>query len=201
MKRLIWPLTLLILLSPTLKALELKTGDVILLPLRCYLCSLIESETNSPYSHSGVVYRNEAGELFFWQSLKNVHQLPLAEILKFKDPKREALVLRPKKLLATSEEMNLVFINEFVGAKFDYQDRWDNRDEQGRELYYCSEFVAKFLNRFLPHPIEGKAMSFKKNYSLWEKVYEGGIVPDGEYGISPQGLSDSPELEVVGKIP
>lgn len=191
--------TLLTLLSSYAYSLELQTGDVILLPLRCQLCSLIESETNSPYSHSGIVYRDPQGEFFIWQALKNVHQLPLKNFMAMKDPTRSALVLRAKELAVDAQSMKNLFEQNFLGAKFDYQDLWDNRDAEGRELYYCSEFVAKFLNSFLPQPIEGKAMNFDKNLSLWEKVYQG-KVPQGEYGISPQGLAESPELTVMGTI-
>ncbi len=191
--------TLLTLLSSYAYSLELQTGDVILLPLRCQLCSLIESETNSPYSHSGVVYRDPQGEYAIWQALKNVHQLPLKNFMAMKDPSRSALVLRAKELAVDAQSMKQVFDQQFLGAKFDYQDLWNNRDEEGRELYYCSEFVAKFLSSFLPHPIEGKPMSFDKNFARWEKVYQG-KVPQGEYGISPQGLAESPELTVMGTI-
>lgn len=190
---------LIAIISSSAHSIEFKTGDVLLLPLRCYLCKLIESETSSPYSHSAVIYRTPQGQLMVLQSLKNVHQLPLNDFLKMKDPTRPALVLRPKQLLSSSEEIKKIFDQDFLGAEFDYQDLWNNRDQLGREKYYCSEFVAKFLNRFIAHPIVGKPMNFDKNYSLWENVYDGHI-PQGEWGISPQGLAESPELEAIGLL-
>ena len=51
-------------LSLPLFALELKSGDLILISFNCYECRVIESETNSKFSHSGVILINQKNEIF-----------------------------------------------------------------------------------------------------------------------------------------
>ena len=49
----------LVFLSLNLGAFELKVGDVLLQPLSCWSCSLIEAQEKSIYSHMGVVIEND----------------------------------------------------------------------------------------------------------------------------------------------
>ena len=72
---------LIIVFSFSLKAFELQSGDIILISFNCYECRVIESETNSPFSHSGVVVKNEKGELMVAQSLTTVRLSSLQDFL------------------------------------------------------------------------------------------------------------------------
>ena len=38
---------------------DLMVGDVILIPVKCYVCSAIEINTGSIYSHLGIVINNK----------------------------------------------------------------------------------------------------------------------------------------------
>ena len=40
---------------------KLRSGDVILLSLECWVCQLIEQEEGLPYSHMALVYRDQNG--------------------------------------------------------------------------------------------------------------------------------------------
>lgn len=54
----------------------LRPGDILLVPLNCYVCNAIEKETGVPYSHS-VVVANEApdqSQIFVLRSLGKDHK-------------------------------------------------------------------------------------------------------------------------------
>ncbi|MBC7540845.1 MAG: hypothetical protein H7281_18635, partial [Bacteriovorax sp.] len=59
------------------RAFDLKAGDVLLISFNCYECRVIESETNSKFSHSGVIVKNELSEILVGQSLGQVALYPL----------------------------------------------------------------------------------------------------------------------------
>ena len=59
---------------------QLKTGDVLLQPLHCWTCSLIEAQENSIYSHIGI-YLNADGEDYVLEAWHEVKLTPLDEYL------------------------------------------------------------------------------------------------------------------------
>ena len=85
----------LVSLDPS-KSLEIRAGDVILLPLYCYTCEILESETGSPFSHSGVVLEDESGDLVVAEALGDTHWVPLAEFLGRTEKEKMAGLYRPK---------------------------------------------------------------------------------------------------------
>lgn len=196
---------LVILFSFTLKALDLQSGDIILMSFNCYECRMIESETNSPFSHSGVVIKNINNEVQVAQSLNEVHLSSLQEFLKYKTPGTKASVFRPFELenranfVEIEKSMRGIFNTKFLGLPFDFKYLWNNFDGQGRELLYCSEFVAKFLDNFLTTPTILYPFSFDKNYNYWLQYFKG-QVPDGELGNSPATLAADPRFHLIGTI-
>lgn len=171
---------------------ELQIGDVILFSFNCYECRVIESETNSNYSHSGVVLEKINGKILIGQSLGFVTKTELSEFLKYKTPNTFADVFRPKAFkyftnenyFNLSKKFNYIFTNQFENAPFDVTYLWDNYDKHGRELLYCSEFIAKFLDYFLPTPTVPKLLSYQKNEEFWKKHFLGNI-PQNVLGNSP----------------
>lgn len=193
------------LLNFSVHGLELKSGDVLLISFNCYECRMIESETNSPFSHSGVVVIDSNKEIKVAQSLGFVALYPMDKFLKNKTPGTNVAVYRPKEFtqLENYERLNLeakmleIFNQDFKGAPFDVRYLWDNFDKSGRELLYCSEFIAKYLDRFLgiatiPFPI-----SYKKNEQYWFQYFKGDI-PVNAYGNSPASFSQDDRFIFIG---
>jgi hypothetical protein len=97
-------------------------------------------------------------------------------------------------------KMRKIFVRDYEGLGFDAKFSWSNRDLKGRELLYCSEFVAKFLNRFLRRDFLPRPMTFDRNPDYWMR-YFGGNPPAGELGNSPGDFERSPLLYEVRSIP
>lgn len=196
---------LFLFLSFSISALELQSGDIVLISFNCYECRVIESETNSLFSHSGVVLVGENNEIFVAQALTKVRLSPLQEFLKNRTPGTKAHIYRPYELenrnsnLGLDKSMRNLFEKDFQGLPFDSKYFWNNFDENGRELLYCSEFVAKFLDYFLSTPSLVFPLTYQKNYDYWLKYFKGNV-PEGEMGNSPASLSTDPRFHLVGTL-
>ena len=188
-------------------ALELKEGDVLLISFNCYECRVIESETNSKFSHSGVVVKDSDHNIRVAQSLGSIALYPLEQFTKNKTPGTSVSVYRPKQFIdlsseeqsALEERMLLVFNSVYKGAPFDDAYKWNNYDQSGRELLYCSEFIAKFLDHFLDTPTIPFPLTYKKNEAFWFKYFKG-VIPEGELGNSPASFSSDPRFIFVGTL-
>jgi len=182
-------------------AFSLKSGDILLQSTPCYLCSLIEAEEHSPYSHLGVVVVGPSGVsvLEAWQ---NVEQVSLGDFLKTRKSGSRTLVLRPfafeSSPLPEARDLLAVFEQDFAGKHYDEDFLWNNSDELG-EKYYCSEFAAKLLDRFLPSSIPTKPMHFQIHRNEWIQYFRGNP-PDGLPGVSPGDFERSPLFDHVGWI-
>jgi len=189
------------------RALDLKAGDVLLISFNCYECRVIESETNSKFSHSGVIIKNELSQIQVGQSLGFVALYPLDQFLKNKTPGTNVSVYRPKEFqnLNISErnllekQMLSIFNSKFKGAPFDSLYQWNNYDDQGRELLYCSEFIAKFLDHFLSEATTPFPLTYKKNEAYWLQYFRGEI-PEGELGNSPVSFSHDNRFIFIGTL-
>ncbi|MBC7539548.1 MAG: hypothetical protein H7281_12060, partial [Bacteriovorax sp.] len=173
----------------------------------CYECRVIESETNSKFSHSGVIVKNELSEILVGQSLGQVALYPLDQFLKNKTPGTSVSVYRPKEFqnlkdterVSLEERMLTIFNSTFKGAPFDTKYLWNNFDNQGRELLYCSEFIAKFLDHFLGSATVPYPLTYKKNETYWLQYFHG-VIPEGELGNSPASFSHDSRFIFVGNI-
>lgn len=179
----------LLLFSINSKARDFRSGDVILVPLYCYSCPIIEDETNSDYSHSGVVIK-ENNEIYVLESLGQVKATKLKEFLGRVRPGRKAGLFRNKELeLLNNAKLNRKLISNFKknfeGLPFDSNYLWNNFDEQGREKLYCSEFVTKFLNQFLKRKVGKSVMTYNRNRAFWKKYFAPNPIPIGKIGNNP----------------
>lgn len=187
--------------------LDLSAGDVLLISFNCYECRVIESETNSKFSHSGVVLKNEFNQFLIGQSLGRVALFPLDQFLKNKTPGSIVAVYRPKEFLnmhskektLLEEQMLSIFNSTYKGAPFDELYLWNNFDREGHELLYCSEFIAKFLDHFLGTPTLPLPLSYKKNEAYWFNYFKGAI-PEGELGNSPASFSRDSRFVFIGNL-
>lgn len=180
-----------------IKPSELKTGDLLLQPLNCWLCNLIEAETNSNYSHIGIVSnKNEVEVLEAWGK---VVATPLKKF-QSKTQKNERIeVLRPK---ISFDEQLLIddFKNHFENLNYDSMFLWDNVDEENRELIYCSELVAKLFN-LQGFEIKTATMLYSVNPEYWDRYFLGSLsinTPRGEQGVSPVAFKYMVQFESIG---
>ena len=183
----------------SLQLKDLQVGDMLLIPLNCYSCSIIESETDSRYSHSAVVLKNmESGKLVITEALLGVGEVDLKSFLGRVRPGHDVDIYRPKewRKLSSLKKRQLEkklwsdFKKKFEGLSFDPAYLWNNRDENGKEKLYCSEYLAKLLNPYLKKDIPVKPMDFRDNWDFWYRQYEGDV-PQGQPGNGPGDIEHS----------
>ncbi len=181
----------------------LRVGDILLQPLDCWSCSLIEAEEETIYSHVGVVI--SVNPLMVAEALGSVRVLPF-EVFRSRNQSGQALkILRyfdfsiQSKLIASRDEFIKIFYEKFYGKKYDHDFLWDNVDESGQEKIYCSELLTKLFEAFGLESVPVKRMHFDMNPLEWEKYFKG-KVPRGEWGNSPGDFERSDLFYVVGEI-
>lgn len=195
------------LIKISAQAFTLQSGDVLLISFNCYECRVIESETNSAFSHSGVIVKDEHNEIKVAQSLGSVDMYAMEKFLKNRTPGTFVSVYRPKEFLqldslemkSLDKEMLEAFNSDFKGLPFDSRYIWDNFDSEGRELLYCSEFIAKYMDKFLDSPTIPFALTYKKNEAYWFKYFKGDI-PEGVLGNSPASFATDARFIFVGNL-
>lgn len=197
-------LAFILLLPLTSRAFDLKVGDVLLQPLNCWSCTLIEAQEGSIYSHMGIVIETYP-TVKVAEALGRVRILSLQEfnartergqrlsVRRFKD---QVLV---RQLQVRRYEFMRFFQSEFEGLQYDDSFVWDNLDEYGREKLYCSEMVTKFLNAFLGVDLPTKIMKYDINRDLWIDYFRG-TPPDGKPGNAPADFEKLWMFYEVGQI-
>ena len=186
-------LFLLVLLGSSASfALTLKPGDVILIELRCYSCSIIADETNSRFSHSGIVIGKQNDQIQVAQAFGPVHITSLEKFLNQRVKGTTALVLRSDELKVSAQQLRDEFNQSWKGIPFDSNYTW------GNDKLYCSEFVSKFLEVFLGPVLPPKPLDFSRNWDYWSRVMN--PVPQGKPGNSPGDLERSSVFFHVGEI-
>lgn len=181
----------LLIFSSSARAFDLLPGDIILIELRCYSCSMIADETGSRFSHSAVVLGNYEGEPIVAQALGPVHAIKLSNFLGQRQPNTTAHVMRPLERLDANELVEEFSVN-WLGRPFDKGYTWDD------EKLYCSEFVAKFLEVFLGPVFPPRPLDFSRNWDFWNRVMD--HVPQGEPGNSPGDFEHNENLVQVGEL-
>ncbi len=183
---------LLMLVSQSIFALKLKTGDVLLQPLHCRLCNLIEAQTKSIYSHIGIVI-NDSGDVA--EAFIKVRKVSFQEFDTKTQKNQKIKVVRPKFEVRNIET---TFMNKFNGLSYDSDFLWNNYNDKGQKIY-CSELVFLLLEPFstnIPYPVP---MAYDVNTELWKKFFKGNI-PFDEPGISPAAFDNEEMFEFVGEL-
>ncbi len=187
--KLIYLIFSLLLSFKLLAKIELRVGDVLLQPLKCSACSLIEAEEETIYSHIGVII-SASPEILVAESFGKVRKISLTEFNQKTEPGQKLKVLRFRNdelsddLQKSADLLMKIFLEEFEGAKYDHDFRWNNFDETGREKFYCSELVSKLFQAVIGIETPIKRMHFQKNRDAWMTYFRGNI-PDDEWGNSP----------------
>lgn len=187
----------------TWASLDLKVGDILLQPLDCWSCTLIEDEEQTIYSHIGIVVA--VNPVMVAEARGNVRMLPLLEFNSITEKGQRISVRRFKnskivhELNSRSSDFLALFENEFNGLKYDKAFLWDNFDENGQQKLYCSEMVAKLLQAFLGIDPIVKRMHFSRNREKWERYFKG-EVPVGKWGNAPADFERSSWFFEVGEL-
>lgn len=202
MKSMVFLILCLSFSCAALGQVSLRVGDLLLQPLNCWTCNLIEAEEKTIYSHMGLVI--SVNPLLIAESIGEVHAVPLTQFAVKTERGQRLAVMRIKngEAAAKFKQHASELWNEFTffrGKKFDKKYLWDNVDENGEELYYCSEFITKLLSKFLEMEMPIKRMHYYENRLEWEKYFEGKI-PDGEWGNSPSDYYRSNLFEFIGEL-
>ncbi len=167
---------------------DFQVGDVILLDLDCRSCQVIESESGGRFSHSGVVI-SDGRELFAAQSLGYVHHLPIKKFLTYT---KKYVVLRPTINTSSFKKYHWeIYKREYYKTPFDDDYRWDD------QTLYCSEFLYKFMNRFMNFKhLTSAPMDFTLNWDYWSDHFRNGPPQDIE-GIAPNDFYRSTDFKVI----
>jgi hypothetical protein len=173
---------LLFLISAiTIASTELKVGDILLQPLHCYSCNLIEAQTQSEYSHIGVVVSKKNNDFMVAEAFGKVRVVTFSEFDKKTQKGLSLEILRPHYV---SEDLYLNYLNQFDGLPYDSKFLWDS------SAIYCSELVQKLFassEMLAPKP---RPMSFDVNSDYWDRYFRGDT-PRGKLGISPEDFKQS----------
>jgi hypothetical protein len=184
-------------------SVNLKVGDVLLQPLDCWSCTLIEDEEQTIYSHIGIVIA--VNPVMVAESRGRVKMLSLEEFNSTTEKGQRISVRRfqnskiVNELNSKSAQFLALFKNEFEGLKYDKAFLWDNFDEEGKQKLYCSEMVAKLLQAFLGIDPIVKRMHFSRNRERWERYFNGNV-PVGKWGNAPADFERSNWFYEVGEI-
>jgi uncharacterized protein YycO len=185
----------IILYSMSIHAAKLKTGDILLQPLSCWSCSLIEQQENSLYSHIGV-YLELDGEGYVFEALGDVNLVTLKQ---FKARTKKGSNILVRRHVKSDQILNFNIkevVTKYLGKPYDKNYLWNNY-YNGKEAFYCSELVFKFFNNLnLIKNTKLKRMPFDINPSLWDRFFKG-QTPRGEIGSSPEDFNKSLDFRDV----
>lgn len=182
----------------------LRPGDILLQPLGCWTCSLIEAEEETIYSHIGVVLSVEP-EILIGEAFGSVRKIGFTEFNSKTEAGQKLMVMRFRNdelsndIQSAALEFMQTFDQEFLGAKYDHDFRWNNFDENGAEKFYCSELVSKLFQAFVGIESPIKRMHFQSNRDQWMTYFRGNI-PDNEWGNSPGDFERSDLFYQVGEL-
>lgn len=191
-------------LAAQAKTPALKVGDVLLQPLNCWSCFLIEAQEESIYSHMGLVLQ-VTPEIIIAESLGTVRKVSLKEFDKKTEAGQKIMVLRfrNEKITEAMEKdqkaFMKMFVQEFEGAEYDSEFLWNNFDQNGREKMYCSEMIAKFLHYYLGLDMPIKRMKYDKYREHWITYFRGNP-PDGKWGNAPADFDRSELFYRLGEL-
>lgn len=169
----------------------LEVGDVLLQPLKCWTCSLIEQEENSDYSHMGIYLGDGKVAEAYADRVKIVD---LEDFKSKTDPARKILVRRLNQIPQDFKLQLMTELSQYLNRPYD---RWfDWKDD----AIYCSELVYKILDKLVSFSdLAPKRMLFQHNPEYWDRYFQG-QTPRGELGISPGDFELSSDFISVETI-
>jgi hypothetical protein len=172
-----------------------QDGDVVFqsLPLSP-MTNMIEGATHSPYSHCGMVVR-EDGRWYVYEAIGDVRRTPLAAWFW-----RSRGYCFAAYRLTGEDQMHVPKMIEYCRACLGLP--YDMRYELDDEKIYCSELVSKAYRhgstRLLGDLVKVNDLDWKPYQRQIEQL-NGGSVPLDREMITPRDLAKAKELELVTK--
>ncbi|MEO6845920.1 MAG: YiiX/YebB-like N1pC/P60 family cysteine hydrolase [Chthoniobacterales bacterium] len=166
-------------------------GDIVFQSLmKCDVTDAIEGITHSPFSHCGVVIK-ENGQWVVIEAIMDVRETPLFSwILRGRRGAFAVYRLKPK-YEAVIPEFKTHLI-EFLGKPYDYD------YEMSDTSIYCSELIYKAFKKTNGEEM-GKLEKFGdldwKPYEAFIRSVQGNKVPVDRIMITPKSLSEAPQIE------
>jgi hypothetical protein len=175
-----------------------REGDVIFQSLpRGALVNAIEGATHSPWSHCGIVARDQRGQWIVYEALNGVEATPLRSFLMRSRGDRYA-IYRWREALQAKVPAMLDEVRAMVGRPYDIRYRMDD------EKIYCSELIYKAC-RSATGQAPGKLVALGEldwgEYVALIERLEGGPVPVDRAMITPRDLAAAWQLELVRESP
>lgn len=183
---------------------ELRSGDLLLQPLDCEVCKLIEKEERTAFSHVGIVVIKD-GKPSVLEAYDKVEEVTLEHFLKRTKPNAAIVVLRAEKRLRCGSEKICArrilerFYKNYDGGSYDKDYLWTNKDQNGKESQYCAELVAKLMNPFYKTALQPKPMHFSSDREAWTKNM-GKTPPIQQVGLSPGDIERARGFERLGEL-
>ncbi|MFH0910574.1 MAG: YiiX/YebB-like N1pC/P60 family cysteine hydrolase [Planctomycetota bacterium] len=170
-----------------------QEGDVVFQSLpHADLVDAIEGVTGSPYSHCGVVVREE-GRWLVVEAIGEVQKTPLWKwIFRGRGGRLAAFRLKPEYRQDIPRFVGE--LNPFLGRPYDFSYSMDD------EFLYCSELVYKAYRNATGQELGTLKRLGEMNWKPYEETirrYEEGPTPLDRLMITPRHLSDSERLEKV----
>jgi len=178
-------------------ALELQVGDLLLQPLNCWTCSLIEAQERSIYSHMGIVVEASPQVLVAEAYSPHVDIKTFTAFSAKTERGQSIRVIRAKENVSSYPLKDLVK-EKYIGLNYDAQFRINNFDQRGEKIY-CSELVYKMFEHFQIAQPQLKVMHFDVNPDHWDRFF-GFNTPRGELGISPADYERSDLFDHIGDV-
>ena len=185
----------------TEEAGKLLTGDILLQPLNCWSCRLIEEQEDSDYSHIGIVV-NIDGKTMVAEAYGKVSLVTLKDFLGKTHPDK---VVKVRRLdyhffdFENFEKRLISSVKNLIGNPYDRSFLWDNLIN-GKEAIYCSELVYKVIYPQVKFwDLTPKVMLFDRNADLWDRYFRG-ETPRGKLGISPEDFNQSKDFITLWNI-
>ena len=184
---------------------KLKTGDILFQSMNCGpLCEAINEVTEGyqgkDFSHLGMVYIKNDSIFVIEAAGKAVKVTPYETFKTYTN--EEMFVGRLKKKYRKYIPEAIIFSLQQVGVPYDDEYLYDN----GK--YYCSELIYDaFLHSckkplFDLYPMTFKSPKSNEYFEVWSDYYQKFyiLIPEGQLGCNPGGISTSDKLKIIGTI-
>jgi hypothetical protein len=168
-------------------------GDILFQSLpHSPLVDAIEGVTASPYSHCGIVAKEE-GRWVVYEAFHNVEATPLKKFL-FRGRDLKFDVYRLKGQFQQYVPATIVNTKTYLGRPYDVRYRMDD------ERIYCSELIYKAYRDSSGQQLGAMVRLGDLNWKPFAKTiehFEKGPVPVDREMITPRDLSEAEQLELV----
>lgn len=170
-----------------------QEGDILFQSLpRSRLVNAIEGVSESPYSHCGIVSKQN-GKWVVYEAYRNVEATPLKEFI-FRGRNQGFAVYRLKPVHQQYIPATIKHVHNYLGRPYDVQYRMDD------DHIYCTELIYKAYRDSSGQQLGTLVRLGDLNWRPFEnsiKHFENGPVPLDREMITPKDMAIANQLELV----